>query len=88
MACQPELLLAHACVTSDSVGCSPCFAAGDSFMESFANDVEVQFRTSLAFVAPVDAAFCGEANGRVCKFYQEAQVRVYLHNAVWLQTIK
>jgi hypothetical protein len=71
--CAGELQLGEACV-ADNPECNECFLPDGTFAEAFPEDVEMQFRTTLAFVPPEDPGFCNEANARVCNYYVEAQV--------------
>jgi hypothetical protein len=71
--CSGELQNAQSCVASNSF-CGACFLPDSNFAEAFPEDVEMQFRTTLAFVPPTDPDFCNEANARVCNYYVEAQV--------------
>ena len=71
--CAGELQLADTCVASNP-NCDACFLPDGTFALAFPEDVEMQFRTTLAFVPPEDPTFCNEANARVCNYYVEAQV--------------
>jgi hypothetical protein len=79
MSCEVLLVAANACVVSDAVECSPCYAA-NSFMESFPKDVASQFYTAFAFVTPGDPFFLYEANKRVSSYYEKAQVRLLIEH--------
>jgi hypothetical protein len=73
MSCAGELDIAASCVASNPV-CDECFLPDGTFEQAFPEDVEMQFRTTLAFVPPGDPGFCNEANARVCNYHVEAQV--------------
>jgi hypothetical protein len=71
--CVTDLQAAIECVASNTDSCLSCLPT-DNFAEVFPEQLEQQFRITMAFLPPSQDGFCDEANTKVCSYHEQSLV--------------